>query len=1023
MASSPGPDERILHYRILRPLGAGGMGEVYLAEDEKLGRRVALKFLPRVEAANPERRERLKREARALASLSHPGIAAVHALEEHEGHLFLVMEYIEGETLAARLVRRPLPVPELIERALVLAEALAHAHGRGVIHRDIKPSNILITPEGATKLADFGLALLEGETRLTMEGVSAGTADHMSPEQTRGEALDARSDLFSLGVTLYESLTGVRPFARGTLEATFHAVRAEEPEPPTALRSGIPLELERIVMKLLRKAPSERYQTAADLAADLRALRSHASRLMEMPTATTTMAPAGMAATTVAPGGTAVAAAGATAPQAAGATGPQAAGATGPTTPRRRLWPRVFTAAASLVVAIATIVSVWQKHHGTAEAAPRSIAVLSFQHMADRADSKGEGSIATSLLTVGLGQSQVMPVLSTQRVHDVMRQMGKADQAVTGADALEVGRRAGATYIVVGYIYRTAPDVVLGAEVTSTNDGRVLTSCRVEAPGGDRGLFAGVDSLTLALRRGLAGVGVQTGGAAIDVAALTTQNPAAYRSYVRGVDLLHRAENQEAAAALQEAVQADSTFALAWYYLAVATWWTQDFTGAEHEVENAMRLGDRLVGRERDGLRALHDLVGSRYREATKEYRALLKRYPDDKEFLYGLGEALYHDGGDLAGAQAAFDRTIELDPTFAVAYQHIIDLDVERGDKAGAVARAQRLHQMNPTNPVPKKLEMEALGRLGDAEGAARVAHEVLARDPMEPDARYRLAVYYRMKGEFDSSAAYTRSGQFPEGLAAFVQAERVWLPVSQGRYGEADRASTEILGSRPETRAIPQGPLVSAFPRVHSLIAAGRREDAFALARQMAAKLRSIDPHGLGLEFFGDISLQAGHLAEAERQLRDFDRILARYPSPRNRRTRDFLAGLIALEKGRAREALPLLESGQSEGPNSTKDNLKDWACARALLAMGARDRALPVLERVVARGPYFGEPTSTFTAAVLLAREYEALGRKADALELYRRVAYQYRFADPGVRANEEAKAAIARLERERAQARAN
>jgi tetratricopeptide (TPR) repeat protein len=474
---------------------------------------------------------------------------------------------------------------------------------------------------------------------------------------------------------------------------------------------------------------------------------------------------------------------------------------------------------------------------------------------------------------------------------------------------------------------------------------------------------------------------------------------------------------------LDEAVQADSTFALAWYYLAVATWWTQDFSGAEREVENAMRLGDRLVGRERDGLHALHDLVGSRYGKAASEYRALLRRYPDDKEFLYGLGEALYHDGSDLDGARAAFDRTVELDPTFAVAYQHIIDIEVEQGDKGRPVALAQRLHRLNPTNPVPMSLEMEALGRLGDAEGLARVAREVLAKDPKDPNARFRLSVYYRMKGEFDSSASYIRSGNFPEGLAMFMEAEKIWFPLSQGRYREADRVSTEILGSRPETRALPQDLLPSAFPRVRLLIASGRNDEAWALARQVKTTLRSIDPSGIGLQFYGGISLETGHLAEAERQLREWDAVLAQNPNKRGRMLRDFLAGQIALAKGHPREALTLLDSGESEGPTWVRDSYKDWARAQTLLAAGARDRAVPVLERVVARGPFWGEPTATFTAAVLLAREYEALGRKAEALELYRRAAYQYRFADAGVRANEEAKAAIARLERERAQARAN
>ncbi|MGE5180147.1 MAG: serine/threonine-protein kinase, partial [Bacteroidota bacterium] len=365
-------DQRFLHYRLLRPLGAGGMGEVFLAEDERLGRRVALKFLPQADTADPERRERLRREARALASLSHPGIATVHALEEHGDRLFLVMEYVEGETLADRIAKRPLPVNEVIERGLRLAEALAHAHTRGVIHRDIKPSNVLITPEGGTKLADFGLALLADETRLTAEGVSAGTADHMSPEQTRGAALDARSDLFSLGVVLYESLTGVRPFARSNLEATFHAVRSEDPEPPTALRSGIPLELERIVMKLMRKDPAERYQTAADLAADLRALHSRASGSPpSQPRPAGVPAPDALTETTLAPAG----------------SGPRI-GAAG----RNRLARRLLAGAAALAFLIFLILVIRDRAGigaRNAEAAPRSIAVLSFQQMAEPSDPHG----------------------------------------------------------------------------------------------------------------------------------------------------------------------------------------------------------------------------------------------------------------------------------------------------------------------------------------------------------------------------------------------------------------------------------------------------------------------------------------------------------------------------------------------------------------------------------------------------------------------------------------------------------
>lgn len=265
--------DSLLHYRILRVLGSGGMGEVYLAEDQVLHRRVALKLLPEVHAQDHQRRERMQREARALAALSHANIAAVHALETAGDRSFLVMEYIEGESLDRRIEGRPLPFPESISLGIALAEALAHAHVRGVVHRDVKPSNVMLTDEGKIKLTDFGLARLADRTTLTSEGVIAGTVGYMSPEQARGETLDGRSDVFSLGVVLYEAVTGTLPFSGDRMESVLYGIEHRDPEPLTARRSGVPLELERIVMKCLQKRRDFRYQHAEDLAADLKRLQ------------------------------------------------------------------------------------------------------------------------------------------------------------------------------------------------------------------------------------------------------------------------------------------------------------------------------------------------------------------------------------------------------------------------------------------------------------------------------------------------------------------------------------------------------------------------------------------------------------------------------------------------------------------------------------------------------------------------------------------------------------------------------
>lgn len=280
--------ETISHYRITEELGRGGMSVVYRAEDTKLNRAVALKFLSGPELASGESKARFLQEAQASAALSHPHIIGIHEIDEVGGRLFLVLPLLEGESLEKRIARGPIEVSTALEIALQIAEALEEAHAKGIVHRDIKPSNVMVQDKGPKLrciLMDFGLARLAQTTRLTRAGSQLGTAAYMSPEQIQGESVDHRTDIWSLGVVLYEMVSGALPFPSDYEQALFYRVLNEDPEPLTALRTGVPPELERIVSKCIAKDAGERYQSSTDLRVDLRTLQKSTATGTSRPSA------------------------------------------------------------------------------------------------------------------------------------------------------------------------------------------------------------------------------------------------------------------------------------------------------------------------------------------------------------------------------------------------------------------------------------------------------------------------------------------------------------------------------------------------------------------------------------------------------------------------------------------------------------------------------------------------------------------------------------------------------------------
>jgi serine/threonine protein kinase len=498
--------QTISHYRILSKLGEGGMGVVYKAEDVKLKRSVALKFLP---SHATENRERFLREAQAAASLNHPNICTIHEIDEEHG--FIAMEVIEGPSVKDKIEVRPLPLEEALHIAMQACTGLQAAHDKGIVHRDIKPANLMVTAQGQVKIMDFGLAQTGDRTRLTKTGASIGTPAYMSPEQAQRQATDRRSDIWSLGVALYEMVSGKLPFEGEREAAVVHAIIHEQHEPLTAIRAGVPLELDRIVAKALAKSPEDRYQHAADLIVDLRgAAIPRQSPTRQPPTRQ-------------------------------------------PTLLARKRFPWAYLLAAALILAVSGFFT-WRAL--VPQQSIDSIVILPLRQLSqDATDSFLGLGIADALITKisQTGQLQVRPTSAVRRY------------ATEDSDPLEAARHLNAEAVLAGSLQQSGDRIRVSVQLLKTTTGETIWAESFDVHSGD--VFTVQDEIA----RQVAGqLSLKLdAGQRRDFEKRSTANPEAFEFYSKGLyHLGNRAlrgggEVPLAIEVLKKAVELDPNYALA----------------------------------------------------------------------------------------------------------------------------------------------------------------------------------------------------------------------------------------------------------------------------------------------------------------------------------------------------------------------------------------------------------------------------------------------------------------------------
>jgi len=987
-------------YQVIEELGRGGMGEVYKVYDTKIREKVALKLIRADVASDPESVERFGNELKLARTIVSRNVCRVFDLGEAEGLHYFTMEYVHGEDLKA-LGRKfgRFSVGQSVSIGKQISEGLAEAHRLGIVHRDLKPSNIMIDETGTARILDFGIASSIKTRGLTAANTIIGTPEYMSPEQIEGKAVDGRSDIYSLGIILYEMVTGRVPFEGDTPLAVGIRHKNEIPGNPREANPAIPEDFSRLILKCLEKDRDKRYATAADLRAEL-------VRIEEgIPTTERKLArrPATSREITV------------------------------KFTLRKLALPAalaVFMAAAGLWLVLG------RKGRNAPPAERRSIAVISFENLTGESGFDGMSKVIPTLLITNLENSGYFDVVTWERLHDLIKKSGRPDaDFIDRETGFELCLADGVEAIVVGTFAKGGNTFATDVKVYDVATKRLLKSANARGEGAESILNSQIDSLSREIARGVGMPDRAVEAKKAGIADLTTSSIEAYKLYWKGREDFEKFLYAPARDALEAAVGLDPDFAVAYLYLARAYASLGDRAQMNKAYERAKALSGRATEKERLYIEEAY--AGSVEHDQARRLDILERmvgKFPKEKEVHYELG-SYYRGRMMFPEAVAAYARALKLDPDYGYALNMIAYTEADMGNYEAALGYFKRYAAAAPgdVNPVDSMAEMNF--RMGKLDEAAGLYREALRIDPNFTNSHYGLAYVLALEedypGALKSMEEYIAKAPSPalRGQAVFGHAFLLnWT-------GAAGRSAAELRDFIALAELRDSGEAKASADVLLALVYWGTGEYARARTHleswyRFASGAGAPGPEKQAervnyIFLLGMFDLSEHRMTEARARLTELDGLLSKVDPSRAEILAflvSFYRGEVLLASGAVDEAIAVLEKVPPPGPPPSIGNilgiynapvLRD-PLARAYAAKGDLDRAVAEYERLVTVDPSGKDRTLIHPLYHFrLAKLYEKKGLRDKAKAEYGRFLGLWRRADRGRPEVEEARKRLAAL----------